>query len=147
MNTTNIAAGRVVSLHLHPIQPGDPLNEMEAIQVVEAKGIRDEPRYFGRTQSDTGQPSRRQVSLIEREQLADHAAALGLSSIVPGAARANIETSGIRLVELVGRQVEIGSAILRFESPRDPCAKMDAVCKGLRERMMNQRQGVLATVV
>jgi MOSC domain-containing protein YiiM len=117
------------------------------IEVIEAKGIQGEPRYFGRTQRETGEPSRRQVSLIEREQLAEHAGALGLESISPGAARANIETFGVNLVPLVGQRVEIGSAVLKFESPRDPCAKMDAVCQGLRERMMNQRQGVLATVV
>jgi len=140
-------AGRVASLHLHPLEPGTPLQNAESIDVIEAKGIFGEPRYFGRVSRETGQPSRRQVSLIEREQIADHAAALGLKSIPPGAVRSNIETSGIDLVALVGQQIEIGEAILLLYSPRDPCAKMDAVCKGLRERMMNHRQGVMAEIV
>ena len=147
MNTTSETIGHVASLHLHPVEPGEALTAVQEVQVVEAKGIQGEPRYFGRMHRETGEPSRRQVSLIEREQLADHAQALGLKSIAPGAARANIETLGIGLVPLVGRDVEIGSALLRFESPRDPCAKMDAVCQGLRERMMEKRQGVLAIVV
>jgi len=138
--------GRVASLHLHPTEPGAPLQSVEAIELIESKGILGEPRYFGRVSRDTGTPSRRQVTLIEREQIAEHAAALGLDSIPSGAVRSNIETVGINLISLVGQEVEIGEALLFVYAPRDPCAKMDAVCQGLRQRMMNSRQGVLAEV-
>ena len=142
-----VLPGRVASLHLHPPQPGAPLQCVEAIEVIEAKGILGEPRYFGRLSRDIGQPNRRQISLIEREQLLEHAAGLGLKSIPPGAVRANIETLGINLVALVGREVELGQALLLIYAAREPCAKMDAVCRGLRERMTNNRQGVLAQVL
>src|ERR1035437_7986199 len=139
--------GHVASLHLHPVVSGAPLQAVESVEVVEGKGIAGDTRYFGRLSRDTGQPTRRQVTLIEREQIAEHAVALGLPSIAPGAVRSNIETSGINLIALLGRQIEIGEAVLRLYAPRDPCAKMDAICQGLRERMMNQRQGVLAEVL
>ena len=139
--------GFVASLHLHPAEPGTPLQGIEAIELVAGKGILDEPRYFGRLSRTTGEPTRRQVSLIEREQIAEHAVALGLEAIFPGAVRSNIETQGIKLISLLGRQVQIGSAVLLFYAPRDPCAKMDAICQGLRALMMNNRQGVLAEVV
>ncbi len=142
-----VLPGRVASLHLHPPQPGAPLQCVEAIEVIEAKGILGEPRYFGRLSRDIGRPNRRQISLIEREQLAEHAAGLGLQSIPPGAVRANIETLGINLVALVGREVQLGQALLLIYAAREPCAKMDAVCRGLRERMTNNRQGVLAQVL
>jgi MOSC domain-containing protein YiiM len=132
---------------LHPPQPGAPLQSVEAIEVMEAKGVFDEPRYFGRISGSTGRPSRRQVSLMEREQIAGHATTLGLESIPPGAVRANIETLGIDLVALVGQQIQIGDAILFLYEPRMPCEKMDAICTGLRELMKNNRQGVLAEVV
>jgi MOSC domain-containing protein YiiM len=61
--------------------------------------------------------------------------------------RSNIETSGIDLISLIGREIEIGDALLLVYAPRDPCAKMDAICQGLRGLMMNNRQGVLAQVV
>ncbi len=138
--------GRVASLHLHPEQPGTPLLNVGAIEVVEGKGIIADTRYFGRTGSSTGQPSRRQVTLIEREQIAEHAAALGLESIPPGVVRSNVETTGIDLIGLIGLEVQIGDAVLFLYAPRDPCAKMDAICRGLRERMMERRQGVLAEV-
>ncbi len=139
--------GRVASLHLHPAEPGTPLQTVEAIELVAGRGIQDDTRYFGRLSRDTGQPSRRQVTLIEREQIAEHAVALSLSSIPAGAVRSNIETTGINLISLLNSEVEIGSVILRFYAPREPCAKMDAICQGLRALMLNNRQGVLAEVV
>lgn len=120
---------------------------MDSIEVVAGKGIAGEPRYFGRVSHTTGQPRRRQISLIEREQIAEHAAVLGLETILPGAVRANIETSGIDLIALLGRHVQIGDAILLVYEARTPCAKMDAVCAGLRSLMENRRQGVLAEVI
>jgi MOSC domain-containing protein YiiM len=148
MNLSNSPAlpGCVASLHLHPAEPGAPLMAVEAIEVVEARGIQGEPRYFGRVSRDTGQPNRRQVTLIEREQIAEHAAALGLTGIPPGAVRANIETTGVNLISLIGREIEIGAVVLSVYARRDPCEKMDAICQGLRLRMMDGRQGVLADV-
>jgi MOSC domain-containing protein YiiM len=137
--------GRVASLHLHPETGGEPLSTVDAVDVVEEKGIVGNGRYFGRIKKETGEPSRRQVSLIEREQIAAHASALG-AAIGPGAVRSNIETSGIDLVALVGKHVRIGTAELFLYDTRDPCGKMDAVAQGLRERMENGKQGVMARV-
>ncbi len=103
------------------------------------KGLAGDPRYHGR--------SRRQVTLIAREELAEHAAALQCGEIVPGAARANLETTGVSLADWVGRELQVGEAILHIDELRDPCAKMDAVQPGLRARMDHGRQGVLARVV
>ena len=149
MNATTSPAlpGRVASLHLHPAEPGAPLQAVEAVELIASRGIQGDTRYFGRLSRDTGQPTRRQVTLIEREQIAEHAATLDLPSISPGAVRSNIETTGVNLIALLGREVEIGSAVLLLHSPRDPCAKMDAICQGLRALMMHNRQGVLAQVV
>ena len=141
------AIGRVASLHLHPQEPGAVMQGTQQIEVIEAKGIMNEPRYFGRKSRDSGQPSKRQITLMEREQIAEHAASLGLESIPAGAVRSNIETTGIDLVSLIGKEVEIGEAILLLYGPRDPCEQMDAICQGLRELMMNNRQGVLAQVI
>src|SRR5208282_3972147 len=139
--------GRVASLHLHPADPGAPLQSVETVELVAGRGIQSDARYFGRLNRDTGQPIRRQVTLNEREQIAEHADALGLHSIPPGAVRSNIETTDINLISLLGREVQIGGALLLFYAPRDPCAKMDAICQGLRALMMNRRQGVLAEVL
>jgi MOSC domain-containing protein YiiM len=144
---SSAAPGRVASLHLHPREPRTPLQRVESIDAVEAKGILGEPRYFGRLSRDSGKPSRRQVTLMEREQIAAHATALGLKSIPPGAVRSNIETEGINLIALIGQEIQIGEAVLALYAPRDPCEQMDAICQGLRQLMNGNRQGVLAEVV
>ena len=145
-NPSPAPSARVASIHLHPPQPGTPLQSVQVVQVVENKGIEGEPRYFGRVSRDTGKPSRRQVTLIEREQIDEHAMALGMESISPGAVRSNIETTGINLIAAIGKELQIGEAVLFLYGRRDPCEKMDAICRGLRERMMDSRQGVLAEV-
>lgn len=147
LKSPSALAGRVVSLHLHPRESGGPMQAVEQIEVVAEKGIRGEPRYFGKISRRTGKPSRRQLSLIEREQIAEHAATLGLQSILPGVVRANIETEGIDLVQLIGKEVNIGEAVLFFYEGRTPCEQMDAICNGLRSLMENNRQGVMAEII
>ncbi|MGV3774261.1 MAG: MOSC domain-containing protein [Verrucomicrobiales bacterium] len=139
-------AGKVVSIHLHPAKGGMEMIPAQEIDLVEGKGILQNKRYFGRT-TRAGTPSQRQVSLIEREQIDEHAVALGLMKIEPGKVRSNIECAGIDLVSLVGRNVQVGEAILYFYEPRTPCEKMDAICQGLRDLMENGKQGTLAQVV
>lgn len=143
---TSSSTGRVASLHLHPADASEPLATAACIELVEGCGIRDEPRYFGRRNSK-GQPSRRQVTVIERERIAEHAATLGIPPLAPGVVRSNIETTGIDLIALMGREVRIGTAVLHFYEPRTPCARMDAIAPGLRALMEDGRQGVLAEVV
>lgn len=138
--------GRVASLHLHPAKSGGSLRTTDSFEVEAGKGIVGNGRYFGRM-SRSGGPSKRQVSLIEREQISEHAVALGLETIPPGAVRSNVETTGMDLVALIGQHVQIGSAVLFFYDARTPCEKMDAICDGLRQLMENKKQGVLAQVI
>ena len=147
MNSSSVRSARVVSLHLHPAESGTPLQAVNEIKVVAGKGILGEPRYFGKISRRTGGPSRRQVSLIEREQIAEHAVTLGLQAIAPGAVRSNIETEGIDLIQHLGKEITIGEAVLFLYEGRTPCAQMDAICMGLRGLMENNRQGVMAEVV
>jgi MOSC domain-containing protein YiiM len=58
-----------------------------------------------------------------------------------------VETTGIDLNPLIGRQIQAGDAILLLCEARTPCQKMDEICKGLRGLMENRRQGVLAQVI
>ena len=94
-----------------------------------------------------GNNGRRQVSLIEREQLSDHAADLANAYFSPGQVRANIETKGIILVELIGSNISIGKTKLQIIKARTPCNKMDKLFPGLRKKMENEKQGVLAEVI
>jgi len=134
--------GTVASLHIHPAVAGDPMLATDALSVVEGKGVENngEGRLFDRG-------SNRQVTLIEREQLAEHANALGHPGLKPGDVRSNIETEGIDLISLKGKQVQVGDAVLLLYEARTPCWKMDELIEGMRARMEEDRQGMLAQVV
>lgn len=138
--------GRVVSLHVHPERGGEGMRALDEFELAAGKGIVQDTRYFAR-KSRAGGPSKRQMTLIEREQIAEHAAVLALPSIAPGAVRSNVETEGIELVPLAGKRVRIGTAELLIGPPRDPCEKMDRIAPGLRKMMDNGKQGVLAQVL
>jgi hypothetical protein len=138
--------GRIASLHVHGTCGGDPMLTVPELELVAGKGIVQDGRYFARKSRDR-EPTGRQVTLIEREQIAEHCAVLGLSSIPPGVVRSNIETEGINLPGLEGRHLRVGTAVLLIGKPRDPCAKMDQIAPGLRELMDHDKQGVLAMVI
>jgi MOSC domain-containing protein YiiM len=133
--------GKVASLHLHSVLPWERMQDVFSMELVAGKGIAGNRRYFNR-------PTRRQVTLIEREQLAEHAAMLDLEEIAPGRVRSNIETTGIWFRELIGKRIQIGSsAVLFLYEARIPCHKMEAIAPGLRRLMENGKQGVLAQVI
>jgi MOSC domain-containing protein YiiM len=143
---TRTTAGSVASLHVHPNEAEDVMFSVPQMTLVEGKGIVEDVRYFDRKNRDD-EPRKRQVTLIEREQISEHAAVLGLQGIASGRVRSNIETEGISLIDCIGKQLQIGEAVLLIYAPRTPCHQMDAIAPGLRELMKNSRQGVLAQVV
>jgi len=144
--TNGLQIGTVASLHLHPSIGGEPLQSVNEMFAEAGKGIVGDARVYGR-KDRTGEPSRRQISLIAREQIAQHAAALGLAEIAPGAVRSNIETSGIDLMSLAGQQVNVGGAVLLFYEPRTPCWKMDLIAPCLQNMMALGRQGMMAQII
>jgi MOSC domain-containing protein YiiM len=136
----------VASLHLHPELAGEALRAVSEVYAEAGKGLVGDCRVFAR-KNQKGEPGRRQVSLIAREEIARHAAALGLTEITPGAVRSNIETTGLDLVSFLDREVEVGQAVLLFYEARTPCWKMDRIAPGLQAMMSQGRQGVLAQVI
>jgi MOSC domain-containing protein YiiM len=145
-NSETEETGVVGSLHVHSTRSTEPMVDVTGLTLVAEKGIQEDKRYFDRLNS-AGRPRRRQVTLMEREQISEHADALNLPEISPGAVRANIETRGISLIECIGKELQIGEAVICVYEARTPCSQMDVIAKGLRELMENSRQGVLAEVI
>jgi MOSC domain-containing protein YiiM len=147
MSTLSQVRGRIASFHLHPAAGGAPLESADVIELEAERGIRGDQRYFGRKSRSTGGPSKRQVTVIEREVLQRHADALSLDGIAPGIARSNIETEGIDLSTSIGRRLRVGTAVLEVVEPREPCEKMEAIAPGLRALMTPPCQGIIARVI
>ena len=134
--------GSVASLHLHPDVSGDLMINVDSLELIADVGIK---RNGGNR--NYGNNGRRQVSLIEREVLSEHAVDLAIPYFYPGQIRANIETKGINLVELIGSNIGIGKTKLQIIEARTPCDKMDKIFPGLRKKMEHEKQGVLAEVI
>ena len=138
--------GTVESLHLHPEVSGEALRTVSEVFAEAGKGLLGDTRVFGR-KNRKGESSLRQVSLIAREEIARHAAAVGLPGIAPGVVRSNIETTGIDLVSFLGREMQVGESVLLFYEARTPCKQMERIAPGLQAMMADGRQGALAQVI
>lgn len=84
--------------------------------------------------------SPRQVLVLESETLEEFA-------VAPGALKENIVTEGIRVAGLrPGTRLRAGEALLEVMMDCAPCAFVDSVRSGLREKIRGRR-GTLARVV
>ena len=93
------------------------------------------------------QGRRRQVTLIEQEVWDDLMRKLN-ASISPGARRANLLVSGIRLAETRDRILRVGACRLRVAGETKPCERMDEALHGLRSALaVNWGGGVFAEVL
>lgn len=90
---------------------------------------------------------RRQVTLIELEVWEELMHTLG-ADLPTSTRRANLVVSGIPLRESRGRELKIGSTLLRIAGETKPCEIMEAALPGLRELMYpDWRGGAFAQVV
>ncbi|MEC7704641.1 MAG: MOSC domain-containing protein [Candidatus Thermoplasmatota archaeon] len=96
---------------------------------------------------DHGTSLRRQVTLLDKA--AWDLACQEVETELPWITRrANILVTGIELQELVGRRVQIGTAIVEVIGEVDPCHVMDAAQSGLRSALETDwRGGVYAKVI
>lgn len=81
-----------------------------------------------------GRSTRRQVTLLDREQWERATAPLG-RAVDPIVRRANLLLSGIPLLETRGRTLRIGQTLLRIGGETTPCERMEEAVPGLQEAL------------
>lgn len=138
--------GSVISIHI-AAEASAPMAERAVVQAVAGKGLIGD-RYFEKVGFYSGTPGPlREISLIEEETLEalarDHEMV-----VVPGETRRNIVTRGVPLNHLVGREFQVGSAVIRGVKLCEPCAHLVAVT-GKRGYLPNliHRGGLHAEIV
>jgi len=123
--------GRIVGIFLSPRHGLKLKPHREAI-------ARENHGLDGDAHARRGSP--RQVLLLELETLKEF-------GVAPGALRENIVTDGIRVAGLrPGTRLRAGEALLEVTMDCAPCAFIDSVQPGLREKIRGRR-GTLARVV
>lgn len=124
-------SARVVAIFLSP-RHGLPMKAYAEAQAKENHGLEGD--------AHARPDSPRQVLLLEAEALQEF-------GVAPGALKENIVTEGIEVAGLrPGTRLRVGEALLEVTMDCAPCAFVDSVQAGLRERIRGRR-GTLARVV
>jgi MOSC domain-containing protein YiiM len=109
-------SGRVAWIGLRPA-PRAAIRVVESAQLTADAGIEGDHR--------AARGGKRQVTLIQQEQLGAIAALAGLDSVDPALLRRNLVVSGISLIALKDRCFRIGEAVLEGTGECQPCSRME----------------------
>lgn len=105
--------GEVAWIGVRPARRAD-MQIIKRVEVTEAGLIGDRARA-----------GKRAVTLMQAEHLVAIGSFLGQGAVSPEAMRRNIVIAGINLAALKGRQVMIGTAVLRLSVICAPCSRME----------------------
>ena len=102
-----------------------PLLRESLVAVLEAELKTDSHLLGDHARPKTG--GKRQITLIQHEHLASVASFLGLDGpIAPGRLRRNLTGSGLNLLALKNRQIQIGAEVLlNITGECHPCSRME----------------------
>jgi MOSC domain-containing protein YiiM len=124
---------------------GTAMRRVEEVEAVVGGGLRGD-RYLEGTGYWSG-TDECQVTLIEAEVLEQITAETEVR-VMNGEHRRNIVTRGLRLNELIGKRLAIGSAVLEFERPRPPCSYIQSITQpGMTRALLGWRGGICVRVI
>jgi len=122
---------RVIALFVSPLK-GQPMESRQEVLARVSHG------FDGCAHARPG--GSRQVLLLDSETLQEF-------SVAPGALKENITTVGLDIPGLAsGTRLRLGEALLEITKLCTPCAFVDSVQPGLREKLQTRR-GMLARVL
>lgn len=130
--------GRVEWIGIRP-ERRLPVEVVPSIEVSSKKGIIGD-HY-------SGQSGNRHVTLIQAEHLPVVAALTGRAALDPALLRRNIAVSGINLLALKDKQIQLGDSILEITGQCHPCSKMETALGPGGYNAMRGHGGMTAKVV
>ena len=133
-----VRPGRVEWIGLRPARRAD-MQVVELAELDPHQGLVGD-RYAGRS-------GNRQVTLIQRENLAAIAAHLGLEGVLPEQLRRNIVVSGLNLLALKDRPFRLGAAVLEMTGDCHPCSRMEEIFGPGGYNAVRGHGGITARVV
>jgi MOSC domain-containing protein YiiM len=130
--------GKVEWIGIRPVRR-EPVQEVETITVSEKKGIVGD-HY-------SGQSGNRHVTLIQAEHLPVVAALTGRDTLDPALVRRNIVVSGLNLLALKDKQIQLGDVVLQITGQCHPCSKMETALGPGGYNAMRGHGGMTAKVI
>jgi len=113
--------GRVTGIFIAPAE-GEPVAPVTEVRAVAGHGLEGD-RYYKIAIDEGAIEPKREVTLIETEAIEAAARDNGVR-LEPGQSRRNIETSGVPLNHLIGRDFMVGDALLRGIKLCEPCSTL-----------------------
>lgn len=90
---------------------------------------------------------KRQITLIQFEHLAAIGSMLGREPIAPEILRRNLVVKGINLLALKGKRFRVGSTLLEYTGPCEPCSKMELALGSGGYNAMRGHGGINARII
>jgi MOSC domain-containing protein YiiM len=138
--------GRIVDIHVAPEAGGAP-RAVEAAVLVAGRGIVGDRYHAGQgTFSPETMKPDYELTLIESEQIERFNTAHGMD-ISAGAFRRNVVTRGVDLNALVGREFQMGEAVVRGIRLCEPCTTLAGTVGHAVLQGMVHRAGLRAGIV
>ncbi len=131
-------SGKVVWMGIRP-ERREPMQVIETITVSEQNGIVGD-HY-------SGQSGNRHVTLIQAEHLPVVAALTGHDTLDPALLRRNIVVSGLNLLALKDKQIQLGDVVLQITGQCHPCSKMETALGPGGYNAMRGHGGMTAKVI
>jgi len=137
--------GRIVAIHVHAKAGELPVAIAEA-RLVAGKGIEGDVNFLAAEKNPASRHAGNQLTLIESEAV--EAAKRDYDvEITAGASRRNVQTSGVALNHLVGREFRVGTAVCRGVKLCEPCGHLEKMTvPGVRQALLH-RGGLRAEIL
>ena len=130
--------GKVEWMGIRPVRR-EPVQVVETITVSEKKGIVGD-HY-------SGQSGNRHVTLIQAEHIPAIAAFASRDTLDPALLRRNIVVSGLNLLALKDKQIQLGDVVLQITGQCHPCSKMETALGQGGYNAMRGHGGMTAKVI
>jgi MOSC domain-containing protein YiiM len=137
--------GRVVAIHIHEGEGATPYAIDEA-KLVAGKGIEGDVNFRAAEREPSPKRADEAVTLIESEtiQAVKRDYDIDLTS---AESRRNVETAGVPLNHLVGREFRVGSAVCRGVQLCEPCGYLEKMTKKGVLKALLHRGGLRAQIL
>jgi MOSC domain-containing protein YiiM len=136
--------GRVVEIWLAGAA-AEPMRQMATVEAVAGLGLSGDRYALGGGTWARYPDLEKQVTLIDRDDVAAVAADTG-SNLAPGDTRRNLVTQGIDLPSLVGRWFTVGDVLLFGMKRCPPCTHLERLTGVRLVKAMVHRGGINAAV-